>query len=142
MDWQVYVIKTVAYSLRTDRHTQGQTDRNVKTEGPKIFSNDIFYFKTAIIGGPKYQILKWSIILVDKPFSDRLFGYPEYGLIFLIIFINREEWCLHKKMGRYICLSHYLASIHRQKTFLLIVSLSTVWGGILLEINGSHLVVK
>ena len=28
------------------------TDRKVKTEGPKILSNDIFYFNTVIIGGP------------------------------------------------------------------------------------------
>ena len=45
MDRQVCVIKTVAYRARTDRQTQGQTDRKVKSEGPKILSNDIFYFK-------------------------------------------------------------------------------------------------
>ena len=33
----------------TDRHTHGQTE---KTEGPMILSNNIFYFKTVIIGGP------------------------------------------------------------------------------------------
>ena len=36
---------------RTDRQTQGQT-KVKKTEGPKILSNDIFYFRTVIIGGP------------------------------------------------------------------------------------------
>ena len=51
MDGQVCVIKTVAYRARTD--TQTDTDRQkVKTEGPKILSNDIFYFNTVmIIGG-------------------------------------------------------------------------------------------
>ena len=34
-----------------DRHTHGQT-KVKKTEGPKILSNDIFYFRTVIIGGP------------------------------------------------------------------------------------------
>ena len=28
------------------------TDKSLKTEGPKILSNHIFYFKTVIIGGP------------------------------------------------------------------------------------------
>ena len=36
-----------------DRQTDGQTGRKIKTEGPKILSNYIFYFKTVmIIGGP------------------------------------------------------------------------------------------
>ena len=50
VDRQVCVIKTVAYSLRTDTHTR--TDKSLKTEEPKILSNDIFYFRTVIIGGP------------------------------------------------------------------------------------------
>ena len=35
-----------------ERHTYTHimTDRKVKTESPKIFSNDIFYLKTVIIG--------------------------------------------------------------------------------------------
>ena len=33
--------------------TDGQTDRKVKTERPMILSNDIFYFKTVIIGSSK-----------------------------------------------------------------------------------------
>ena len=38
---------------RTDTQTpHGQTKKNKKTEGPKILSNYIFYFKTVIIGGP------------------------------------------------------------------------------------------
>ena len=54
MDWQGCVIKTVASSPRTDtRHTHvTRTDKSLKTEGPKILSNYIFYFKTVIIGGP------------------------------------------------------------------------------------------
>ena len=42
------VIKTVAYRPRTDTGTY----RKVKTERPNILSNDIFYFKTVMIGGP------------------------------------------------------------------------------------------
>ena len=54
VDRQVCVIKTVAYSLRTDTHTHTGTDKSLKTEGPKILSNfnDIIYFRTVIIGGP------------------------------------------------------------------------------------------
>ena len=52
MDRNVCVIKTVPYRARTDTQTaHGQhTDRQkVKTEGPMILSNDIFYFKTWLI---------------------------------------------------------------------------------------------
>ena len=52
VDRQCCVIKTVAYSMRTDTHTDTWTDKSLKTEGPKILSNDIFYFRTVIIGGP------------------------------------------------------------------------------------------
>ena len=52
VDRQVCVIKTVAVRLRTDTHTHTRTDKSLKTEGPKILSNDIFYFRTVIIGGP------------------------------------------------------------------------------------------
>ena len=35
------------------KHTpDGRTDKSLKTEGPKILSNHIFYFRTVIIGGP------------------------------------------------------------------------------------------
>ena len=37
---------------QTHRHTGTWTDKSLKTEGPKILSNDIFYFRTVIIGGP------------------------------------------------------------------------------------------
>ena len=36
----------------TNRHTDTWTDKSLKTEGPKILSIDIFYFKNVIIGGP------------------------------------------------------------------------------------------
>ena len=53
IDRQVCVIKTVVYRVDTDRQKHRQTDRKVKkTDGPKMLSNDIFYFKTVIIGGP------------------------------------------------------------------------------------------
>ena len=39
-------------ALRTDRQTHGRrTDKSLKTEEPKILSNDIYYFKIVIIGG-------------------------------------------------------------------------------------------
>ena len=43
---------------RVDKHRQKhtQTDRKVKTEGSRILSNDIFYFRTVIIGGPIYVL--------------------------------------------------------------------------------------
>ena len=56
VDRQVCVIKTVAYRVNTDtqthRHTDTWTDKTLKTEGPRILSNDIFFFKKVIIGGP------------------------------------------------------------------------------------------
>ena len=55
VDRQGCVIKTVAVRLRTDGHTDTQTDtgtdKSLKTEGPKILSNYIFYLKSVIIGG-------------------------------------------------------------------------------------------
>ena len=36
--------------------TETRTDKSLKTEGPKILSNDIFYFRNVIIGGPKKQL--------------------------------------------------------------------------------------
>ena len=38
----------MAYRTRTDTRTD---KKKVKTEGPEILSNDIFYFKTVIIDG-------------------------------------------------------------------------------------------
>ena len=37
---------------QTHRHTDTVTDKRLKSEGPKIWSNDIYYFRTVIIGGP------------------------------------------------------------------------------------------
>ena len=47
-------------SGRTDTQNHGQTDtrmdrQKLKTEGPKILSNDIFFFRTVIIGGPIWK---------------------------------------------------------------------------------------
>ena len=52
VDRQGCVIKTVAYSLRTDSQTDGRTEKSLKAEGSMILSIDIFYFNTVIIGGP------------------------------------------------------------------------------------------
>ena len=42
MDWQECVKKHVAYRVWTDTHTDKQTDRKVKTDGPKImFINNL-----------------------------------------------------------------------------------------------------
>ena len=40
-----------------DRQTQTDTgtDKSLKTEGSKILSNDIFYLRTVIIGGPIFR---------------------------------------------------------------------------------------
>ena len=40
----------------TDRQTDTWTDKSLKTEGPKILLNDIFYFRTVIIGGQINEI--------------------------------------------------------------------------------------
>ena len=71
VDRQVCVIKTEAYRARTFRHTpHARTYKKVKTEGPMILSNDIFYFKTVIIGGPKYVInYKKNYILTNEKIS-------------------------------------------------------------------------
>ena len=45
-----------AADRQTDTHTG--TDKSLKTEGPKILSNDIFYFRTVIIGGPMYKYIE------------------------------------------------------------------------------------
>ena len=76
VDRQGCVIKTVAYSLRTDTHTQ--IDKSLKTEGPKIMPNYIFYFMTVIIGGPTVMILKekykvkvdCTLIQIQTPLCD------------------------------------------------------------------------
>ena len=57
------MVKTVSYRVDTDRQTHGQTEK--KTEGPKILSNDIFYFKTVIIGGP----IRFSLFVFNACFK-------------------------------------------------------------------------
>ena len=56
-----------------NKHTDRHTDRKVKTDGPKILSNDIFYLKTVIIGGPKTSLLKYFssmyVFLVPNQFT-------------------------------------------------------------------------
>ena len=42
-------------NTQTHRHTDTGTHKSLKTEGPKILANDIFYFRTVIIGGPIYH---------------------------------------------------------------------------------------
>ena len=68
VDWQGCVIKTEAYRANTDRQTDTQTDtgtdKSLKTEGPKILSNDNFYFRTVIIGGPmKIKVILYVLSL-------------------------------------------------------------------------------
>ena len=54
---------------QTNRHTETHIDTHTdrqkrKTERPKILSNDIFYFKTVIIGGyNKYAEKKVPMVL-------------------------------------------------------------------------------
>ena len=60
MDRQVCVIQTVPNRVPTDRQTHGQTDRKVKTEGPKILSNDVFTLRMGSLAVQK-------IIILNKP---------------------------------------------------------------------------
>ena len=46
---------------QTDTQTDTGTDKSLKTEGPMILSDDIFFFKTVIIGGPIMEEIKWAI---------------------------------------------------------------------------------
>ena len=41
---------------QTHRQTHARTDKRVKTERHMILSNDIFWFKTVIIGGPNIMV--------------------------------------------------------------------------------------
>ena len=57
------------YGLQSeDRHTHTHrgTDKTLKTEGPMILSNDIFFLKTVIIGGP-IMVISESIFKVLLP---------------------------------------------------------------------------
>ena len=70
MNRQVCVTKIVAY-----RQTHTQTG---KTEGPMILSNDIFFFKTVIIGSPmiKQIDLKTKHPLTYKLLQDFVVEHP------------------------------------------------------------------
>ena len=49
---------------QTDTQTDTGTDKSLKTEGPKILSNDNFYFRTVIIGGPmKIKVILYVLSL-------------------------------------------------------------------------------
>ena len=58
---------------QTQRHTDTGTDKGLKTEGPKILSNDIFYFRTMIIGGPIRTYVKFHFLSLFGP-KSRLMG--------------------------------------------------------------------
>ena len=51
---------------QTDGHTDTWTDKSLKTEGPMILSNDTFFFKTVIIGGPIRQLLLTNMFCIVK----------------------------------------------------------------------------
>ena len=97
------MIKTVAYSLRTDRQTDGRTDKSLKTEGPMILSIDIFYFKTVIIGGPIsrlefYRIdILFIVILKITSFVTQIVTHMFYYLYNLCIFIRSSFLLLFHK---------------------------------------------
>ena len=60
---------------QTDTHTDTWTDKSLKTEGPKILSNDIFYFRTVIIGGPIAYHGKINMCLLFDAFLQSPFYF-------------------------------------------------------------------
>ena len=52
----------------TDRQTHAWTDKKGKTEGPKLLSNDIFYFRTVI----QQKSKRYSIQAQLRAEADRL----------------------------------------------------------------------
>ena len=61
---------------QTHRHTDTGTDKSLKTEGPKILSNDIFYFRTVIIGGPIISLSKnHETKMLKTKFRGRHLGF-------------------------------------------------------------------
>ena len=101
---------------QTHRHTGTWTDKSLKTEGPKILSNDIFYFRTVIIGGPINISIVWSCVLEQVIFlaSPHAYGsrYFPWGwgavylpfwesLMYIILLmrigsINQEQIIIYK----------------------------------------------
>ena len=51
-----------------DRQKDTGTDKSLKTEGPKILSNDIFYFRTVIIGDP----IKDKCVYVENAVNNNM----------------------------------------------------------------------
>ena len=49
-----------------DRQTHTWTDKSLKTVGPMILSNDIFFFKNVIIGGPILLLLLLLLLLFES----------------------------------------------------------------------------
>ena len=57
---------------QTHIHTDTGTDKSLKTEGPKILSNDIFYFRNVIIGGPIRRLIIELQLYYNGNMFDRL----------------------------------------------------------------------
>ena len=72
-----------------DRHTSHvrRTDKSLKTEGPKILSKDILYFRTVIIGGP-IICLRVDVLMYETTEIYGKYGY-EYSNI-----ANNSKVCL------------------------------------------------
>ena len=79
---------------QTNRQTETQTDatrtdKKLKTEGPMIFSNDIFYFKTVmIIGGPTRRPILFALtvsasilLLIKIEHNIHLLVFYDKGII-------------------------------------------------------------
>ena len=90
MDQKVCVIKNVSYRVNTDTQTDTLwTDKSLKTEWPMILLNDIFVFKTVIIGGP---IICLSVLTKSVRFQrDRRYG-PLTSGDRLSIYANMPGW--------------------------------------------------
>ena len=74
-NWGVEIADSHTDSTHTDR-------QKVKTEGPLILSNDIFYFKTVIIGGP--------ISIIYKIFTSCVGCIKEKKTYYKIHFLKTE----------------------------------------------------
>ena len=89
------MIKTVASSPRTDRHTADTwTDKSLKTEGPMILSIDIFHFKTVIIGGP--------IIAIISRNSEVFIGLCLVVCLFVCYFLCLCVQLYYNEMSNYL----------------------------------------
>ena len=93
------MIKAVAYRANTDRQTDRHTDtwtyKSLKTEGPKILSNYIFYFKTVIIGGPIILLFTYTNMLCIDPstiFNTDRYRVTDTDTVFLApeLYLNQN----------------------------------------------------